>query len=319
MIIADKIIGFLPPTEPFSVLDVGSLGGGEALRWAFMGDRLVVDGFDPNNVDCERLNKQATEAGRTCYYPVCLGRKQEKLTLHITNFPDSSSLYRPAARIARWKQCVDGINLFCTSQTVGLSRTVEVDTISLDEWSRDSGTTDADFIKLDVQGAELDVLLGGEKILEHVLGVESEVEFVPLYDGQPLFADVDAFLRAHGFMFFAFHFSHEGTHAGRMASPISVMQAASPPLRARSAGQLTSSDAFYMRDPLDPSWPQGKVMPFSKYLKLIIIAEFFGQVEFAFELLAALRDGKAPVGKSENVNDYRAIIREAAESYMKGC
>jgi hypothetical protein len=31
--------------------------------------------------------------------------------------------------------------------------------------------------------------------------VQTEVEFVPLYQGQPLFAEIDQLLRAHGFLF----------------------------------------------------------------------------------------------------------------------
>ena len=39
-----------------------------------------------------------------------------------------------------------------------------------------------DFIKIDVQGAELDVFKGGKKALENVLKIICEMEFVPLYE-----------------------------------------------------------------------------------------------------------------------------------------
>jgi hypothetical protein len=53
-----------------------------------------------------------------------------------------------------------------------------------------------DFIKIDVQGAELDILKGGETFLrEHILGIEIEVEFQSLYKGQSLFSGADIYIR----------------------------------------------------------------------------------------------------------------------------
>ena len=40
-----------------------------------------------------------------------------------------------------------------------------------------------------------------EKLLATTLVVYTEVEFVEMYAGQPLFAEVDTFLQPHGFMF----------------------------------------------------------------------------------------------------------------------
>jgi len=57
-----------------------------------------------------------------------------------------------------------------------------------------------DVIKVDTQGTELDVLRGGGELLNSVLAVELEVEFVPQYIGQSLFSDVDIFMRQQGFM-----------------------------------------------------------------------------------------------------------------------
>ena len=57
-----------------------------------------------------------------------------------------------------------------------------------------------DFIKLDTQGSELDILHGAAETLGRgVLGIEVEVEFVEMYLGQPLFRDVDRHLNSMGF------------------------------------------------------------------------------------------------------------------------
>lgn len=55
-------------------------------------------------------------------------------------------------------------------------------------------------IKLDVQGAELDVLSGGPKALNGAEAVLLEVSFVEYNKGAPQFADVVAFMNARGFV-----------------------------------------------------------------------------------------------------------------------
>ena len=61
-----------------------------------------------------------------------------------------------------------------------------------------------DFIKIDIQGAELDVFKGGVDTLKDVVAIVSEVEFIPHYIDQPLFGDVCSFLTEKGFMFHKF-------------------------------------------------------------------------------------------------------------------
>jgi len=95
-----------------------------------------------------------------------------------------------------------------------------------------------DFLKLDVQGAELLVLEHARETLRTVSVLQCEVEFLELYEGQPLFADVDAFLRSQGFAFLRFSYS-----MGRPFKPLSYAQA---PLRAMS--QILWADVIYVRD-----------------------------------------------------------------------
>ena len=55
-------------------------------------------------------------------------------------------------------------------------------------------------MKLDTQGTELEILSSLlDAQLEELLCVETEVEFLELYQGQPTFGDVDGFMREQGF------------------------------------------------------------------------------------------------------------------------
>ena len=61
--------------------------------------------------------------------------------------------------------------------------------------------TNVDFIKIDVQGAELDVFKGGSKTLKNVLKIVCEVEFIQHYENQPLFGEVSDYLSQYNLMF----------------------------------------------------------------------------------------------------------------------
>jgi hypothetical protein len=50
------------------------------------------------------------------------------------------------------------------------------------------------YLKLDVQGSELDVLKGAEEVLDQVEVIQAELSLLPLYDGAPLLGPVVRYL-----------------------------------------------------------------------------------------------------------------------------
>lgn len=111
----------------------------------------------------------------------------------------------------------------------------EVETKRLDDIPEVAGT---DFLKLDVQGAELMILEGGTQLLEDVVVIHTEVEFAPLYVGQPLFADIDGFLRSQGFVLHRFN-----GLAGRAFKPFLKDNDPGAPL-----SQTLWGDAVFIKD-----------------------------------------------------------------------
>ena len=71
-------------------------------------------------------------------------------------------------------------------------KTIEVQTKKLDDIKE---IDKIDYLKIDVQGGELDVFKNGKKKLEKTLFIETEVSFINLYENEPTFGEIDVELR----------------------------------------------------------------------------------------------------------------------------
>ncbi len=89
-----------------------------------------------------------------------------------------------------------------------------------------------DFLKMDAQGAELMVINGARFQIANAVCVHTEVSFVPLYAGQPMFGDIDRALVHLGFLFHTFR----EFHLQRIGDAVSQCR------------QVTQADAVYFRD-----------------------------------------------------------------------
>jgi len=166
------------------VFDIGARDGLHS-RWN--GIPIEAVGFEADEVECERLNKKG---GPVRFLPYALGSADNQAaTLHLTSGIGCSSLYEPNQEL---------LAPYWHRQYWQVERKVPVTLTTLDTvCERDHLRPDA--MKLDIQGAELEALKGSEKILPGMLAVEIEVAFSETYIGQPLFADIDTFMRSRGF------------------------------------------------------------------------------------------------------------------------
>lgn len=183
--------------EPYLIVDVGAQNlEGQDHIYSPMRRRLDchVIGFEP--LDEER-DKRVGEHNITLL-PDFIGDGTESL-FHINNYNATSSLI-PSDMEVMGKYV--GLPTSCATESI-----VSIHTRRLDGALREAlGTIPiCDFLKVDVQGAECDVFRGAEETLSRTLCVFSEVEFVPIYKDQPLFADVDSMLRAKSFQFIDFY------------------------------------------------------------------------------------------------------------------
>ena len=163
-----------------------------------------IIGFEIDQEVCEKMNINSREGVK--YYPYALGKANERRKLYITQDPMCCSLYKPNEEL---------LKLYNNLEVAYLKEETKIDTVSLDYFIDKHEIGNIDFIKIDVQGAELDIFQGASKTLKNVLKIVCEVEFVPHYQNQPLFGDVCNHLIKHDLMFNKFL-----DLAGRSLKPI---------------------------------------------------------------------------------------------------
>ena len=61
------------------------------------------------------------------------------------------------------------------------------------------GLPQIDVLKIDIQGGELDVFKTGQRVLKDAVAIIPEVRFYRMYEGEPMWRDVDAHLASMGF------------------------------------------------------------------------------------------------------------------------
>jgi len=81
---------------------------------------------------------------------------------------------------------------------------VTVASVTLSEFMASAGLDAIDLLWMDIQGAELLALEGLVPSIGQVKMIDLEVEFIEVYIGQPVWADVYRFLKKHGFRLLTF-------------------------------------------------------------------------------------------------------------------
>ncbi|XFA73825.1 FkbM family methyltransferase [Thermosynechococcaceae cyanobacterium Okahandja] len=245
--------------------------------WHVFAPNLKIYGIDADPEACEAANATLAAQGIDWFehhYPLAVGGTVGESTLYITNAVHCSSLYAPnTSYVSRFQGFSTGL---------ALEASIDIETTTLDAFAKAESIEGIDVLKVDVQGADLDVLRGGQEIIHRsTLAVVVEVEFSEIYQGQPLFSDIDQYLRQQGFVLFDLSTDDAWCRLPRQISPVRSH---------RRGGQLLWADALYLRDLLkeDSKAQTAHLYSPESLLKLGAIADAFDFPDYALELLSHL-------------------------------
>jgi FkbM family methyltransferase len=265
--------------QPFCLIDVGVSGGIDGY-WEVFGDSLRVAGFDGLIKEVERLNATAGNANRR-YYPFLVGDKSYQPPQGV---PDTQPFPRTsAARAAEITNCNYATTYF--DQTGSGLRATEL--IELDQFCLRDHPMDVDFIKVDTDGSDYQVLRGAKELLSRgqVLGVGVECQFHGLvHDESNTFRNIDRLLTGQGFSLFDL----EVYRYSRAVLPKTFVYRI--PAQTQG-GQVLWGDALYLRDAGNKDFERdwSVALPPQKILKLACLFEIFGMPDCAAEVLLKYR------------------------------
>lgn len=177
------------------VLDVGANQGQYGLTLRGLGYKGWILSFEPVQANVEILERIAKRNGPWRVFPYALGATNSHLTINVTKSSIFSSFLTPTQESQK------------DYPGNRVEKTEEVPVWRLDNVLDRCITGIASpriYLKMDTQGFDLEVLRGAEGVLHRLLGLQTEVSFLNIYDGMPCFTDSIKACQASGFDVVAF-------------------------------------------------------------------------------------------------------------------
>lgn len=219
--------------NPISYVDIGTRGGfqDDLASLAFAVDAI---GFEPEREAFDKIDQENSGPWRSArILPYAVGRLNGKQILSIPEDPVSATLLKPDPAVGE---------RFDKSQFFKVQKQIEVETKTLDEALTSSGCARHDYLKIDIEGAELEVLGAAPETVKELLAFKTEVSFVRQCLDQPLAHDVAKFFDDHKFELMAVvdssHWRREGYVIDPYMSPENIRY---------SRGQLIHADFIFFR------------------------------------------------------------------------
>lgn len=253
---------------PLGFTDIGARGGVHDIVDPLASQTAIL-GFEPDVSECERLlsiDEIVNSWARFSLLPVGLYNQEGTLPLYLLSADTNHSLLSPNEKY---------IKRYEMQPKWALKGQIDVTVDTLDNVLESFSSTEyfpAEFIKLDTQGSEYEILEGALKTLSaQTMCIVSEVQFFDIYNGQKLFSDMEKLLKNQGFSFYGFRAFHF-----RSAKKIDRK-------KMLSAERAFYADAIFFKDPLDDL--NVKALTQRQLVALLGSATLLGYYDFCLELL----------------------------------
>jgi FkbM family methyltransferase len=167
------------------IFDVGANIGQSVSRYRDKFPSCFITSFEPNPEVFSLLERNWGCVSGITLNPIALTNFIGHASFYATRVPEVSSLLQPTERMIE-----------LSSEHKYDHETINVSTMTLDHYCQINNIRNIDILKLDVQGSELNLLQGAEKLLQEgmITLIYSEVTFAETYINQTRFIDLVSYL-----------------------------------------------------------------------------------------------------------------------------
>ena len=160
------------------VIHVGAHYGEEVPNYVSLGIEDIIL-FEPLNENFQILEKNVSILNANIQgHQVALGNENKKILMHLSsNNLESSSILKPKLHLELYPDII-------------FDKTEEVEIQRLDDYN----CKKCNFLNVDTQGYELEVLRGAKDTLNHIDYVYCEVNRNEIYEGNAYIEDIDQYL-----------------------------------------------------------------------------------------------------------------------------
>lgn len=178
------------------IFDIGACSGAEGIHYARMLHNAELHAFEPVPANYATVLKNLSQHPELNAEAHCVALSDSVGTAKLNLSSAEGEMKRHGNKSSSLLEPDRTIEVF---PWLKFKDHIEVQTRTLDDFCSERSVVTIDLIHMDVQGAELMVLRGASRMMEHIKTIWMEVERVPLYKDQPLKDEVESFMASNGF------------------------------------------------------------------------------------------------------------------------
>jgi FkbM family methyltransferase len=184
----DLISKIIEPTDV--ILEAGGFDGSDTVGLSTLVPLGKVITFEPNPPRYAELVEKSKNLSNVNAYPFALGEKNGTITFYVCYGAQYDPIYEGAS------------SALPPSDSMVINYQgprIEVPCYVLDDWCKENNQSKIDFMWLDLEGYELQVLKNSPQILRTVKAIYVETNFYEFRKGMTLYHDLHGFLESKGF------------------------------------------------------------------------------------------------------------------------
>lgn len=271
------MIDFIKSKTPINICDIGAspIDKTDFIQTLFDNCNSNIIGFEPNIDEFKKLERSNPKKK---FYNYALGDGKDK-TLNICKAPGMSSFLEPNYDYLKIFHSFEEWSEIVSKQEVTTKKLNDVDEI-------------LDFIKLDVQGYEYEILKYGQKKIKEAKVIQIETSPFPIYKNEKSMSEIIKLLENHGFMLHMFN---------------KINTRSFKPMVVANNKNLGINHLFQLDCVMVKNFKEIKLLDKESLIKLILIMFYsFKSYDFVDYLITILDDKF----KTSFIEKYRALHKD---------